>query len=49
MKRFHRMPFGAEVRSGGVLFRLWAPTERHLPEEGSLPPWSVAWFLDPAT
>ncbi|MGH8472571.1 MAG: DUF3459 domain-containing protein, partial [Gammaproteobacteria bacterium] len=24
-------------------------SERHPPEEGSLPPWSVAWFLEPAT
>ena len=26
MKRFHSMPFGAEVQEGeGVRFRLWAP------------------------
>lgn len=30
MIRRHAMPFGAEVREGGVRFRLWAPSARQL-------------------
>ncbi len=39
-------PLSGVTRPSGEL--LYA-TERHLPEEGSLPPWSVAWFLESAT
>lgn len=30
MKRHHVVKFGAEIAAGGVRFRLWAPTARHV-------------------